>query len=154
MPKVLNAALVIGSRPAAASGLGTARDQAACDEIPAASAHLPVLQRNDLRGTAVGCADRPVGTAARGVLRAVDGVVDQDNIQSTNNTAERALRYAVIWRKLCFGTQSAKGSRFVERALTVIETCRLQKRNVFAYVTEAVEAHMAGRKSPSLLPAP
>jgi len=25
---------------------------------------------------------------------------------------------------------------------------------VFAYVTEAVEAHMAGRKSPSLLPAP
>ncbi|MEI8319211.1 MAG: IS66 family transposase, partial [Planctomycetia bacterium] len=63
-------------------------------------------------------------------------------------------RHAVIWRKLCFGTQSAKGSRFVERALTVIETCRLQKRNVFAYVTEAVEAHMAGRKSPSLLPAP
>ena len=80
--------------------------------------------------------------------------VDQDDIQPTNNTAERALRHAVIWRKLCFGTQSAKGSRFVERALTVIETCRLQKRNVFAYVTEAVEAHMAGRKSPSLLPAP
>jgi len=25
---------------------------------------------------------------------------------------------------------------------------------VFAYVTEAVEAQMAGRKSPSLLPAP
>jgi transposase len=80
--------------------------------------------------------------------------VDQVNIQPTNNTAERALRHAVIWRKLCFGTQSGKGSRFVERALTVIETCRLQKRNVFAYVTEAVEAHMAGRKSPSLLPAP
>jgi len=80
--------------------------------------------------------------------------VDEDNIQPTNNTAERALRHAVIWRKLCFGTQSAKGSRFVERALTVIETCRLQKRNVFAYVTEAVEAQMTGRKSPSLLPAP
>lgn len=61
---------------------------------------------------------------------------------------------AVASAKLCFGTQSAKGSWFVERALTVIETCRLQKRNVFAYVTEAVEAQMAGRKSPSLLPAP
>jgi len=36
----------------------------------------------------------------------------------------------------------------------VIETCRIQKRSVFAYVTKAVEAHMAGRKSPSLLPAP
>jgi len=74
--------------------------------------------------------------------------------EPTNNTAERALRHAVIWRKLCFGTQSDKGSRFVERALTVIETCRIQKRSVFAYVTAAVEAHMASRKSPSLLPAP
>jgi transposase len=80
--------------------------------------------------------------------------VDQDHIQPTNNTAERALRHAVIWRKLCFGTQSGNGSRFVERALTVIETCRIQKRSVFAYVTEAVEAHMARRQSPSLLPAP
>lgn len=80
--------------------------------------------------------------------------VDQDCTEPTNNTAERALRHAVIWRKLCFGTQSDKGSRFVERALTVIETCRIQKRSVFAYVTAAVEAHMAGRKSPSLLTAP
>jgi transposase len=32
--------------------------------------------------------------------------VDQDNIQPTNNTAERALRHAVIWRTLCFGTES------------------------------------------------
>ena len=80
--------------------------------------------------------------------------VDHDGVEPTNNTAERALRHAVIWRKLCFGTQSANGSRFVERALTVIETCRIQKRSVFAYVTEAVEAHMTGRKAPSLLPAP
>jgi hypothetical protein len=34
--------------------------------------------------------------------------------------------------KTLLGTQSAKGSRFVERALTVIETCRLRKSNVFA----------------------
>ena len=78
MPEVRNAALGIGSRPAAASGLGTARDQAACDGIPAASGHLPVLQRNDLRGIAVGCADRPVGTAARGVLWTVDGILSAE----------------------------------------------------------------------------
>jgi transposase len=75
-------------------------------------------------------------------------------VEPTNNTAERAFRHEVIRRKLWFGTQVANGSRFVERALTVIETCRLQKRSAFAYVTEAVEAHMAGRKAPSLLPAP
>ena len=46
-------------------------------------------------------------------------------IEPTNNTAERALRPAVIYRKLSFGTQSAKGSRYLERILTVSETCRL-----------------------------
>jgi hypothetical protein len=48
--------------------------------------------------------------------------VDSDGVEPTNNAAERALRHAVIWRKLSFGTQSASGSHFVERMLTVIET--------------------------------
>ena len=73
-------------------------------------------------------------------------------IEPTNNAAEQALRHAVIWRKLSFGTQSAAGSRFVERLLTVIETCRRQKRNVYAWLTEAVEARLAGQPTPSLLP--
>ena len=63
----------------------------------------------------------------------------------------RALRHAVIWRKLSFGTQSARGSRFVGTMLTVTETCRQQSRNVFAYVTAAVQAHAAGQATPSLL---
>jgi hypothetical protein len=80
--------------------------------------------------------------------------VDHEDVEPTNNTAERALRHAVIWRKLSFGTQSAAGSRFVERMLTAIETCRLQKRNIFAYLTATVRANFANEKSPSLLPAP
>ncbi len=77
--------------------------------------------------------------------------VDVEGVEPTNNAAERALRPAVIWRKLCFGTQSAQGSRFVERMLTVIETCRQQKRNSFAWMTQAVQAHFAKEKAPSLL---
>ena len=80
--------------------------------------------------------------------------VDVEGVEPTNNTAERALRHAVIWRKLSFGTQSARGSRFVERMLTTIETCRLQKRNVFQYLTVAIAAHLAQQPAPSLLPAP
>src|SRR5204863_3812768 len=80
--------------------------------------------------------------------------VDDDRIEPTNNAAEQALRHAVIWRKLSFGTQLATGSRFVERMLTVIETCRRQRRNVFAWLVEAVQAHFEGRPAPSLLPAP
>jgi len=72
-------------------------------------------------------------------------------IEPTNNAGERSLRHAVIWRKLSFGTQSAGGSRFVETMLTVIETCRQQRRNVFAFVTNAVEAHLARQSAPSLL---
>lgn len=77
--------------------------------------------------------------------------LDHD-IEPTNNASERALRHAVIWRKLSFGTQSAGGSRFVETLLTVIETCRQQSRDVFAYVTAAVEAHFADQPPPSLRP--
>jgi transposase len=73
-------------------------------------------------------------------------------IEPTNNASERALRHAVIWRKLSFGTQSQGGSRFVETMLTVIETCRQQSRNVFAYVTAAMQAHFAHEPTPSLLP--
>ena len=75
-----------------------------------------------------------------------------EGVEPTNNAGERSLRHAVIWRKLSFGTQSARGSRFVETMLTGIETCRQQRRNVFAFVTAAVEAHLAHQSAPSLLP--
>ena len=76
--------------------------------------------------------------------------LDVEGVEPTNNAAERSLRHAVIWRKLSFGTQSNGGSRFVERLLTVIETCRRQSRNAFAWLTTAVEAQFAGKPSPSL----
>jgi transposase len=78
--------------------------------------------------------------------------VRSDGVEPTNNASERALRHAVIWRKLSFGTQSAGGSRFTEAMLTVIETCRQQKRHVFHYLTAAVQAHLANQPAPSLLP--
>jgi transposase len=78
--------------------------------------------------------------------------VRDEKVEPTNNAGERALRHAVIWRKLSFGTQSANGSRFVETMLTVIETCRQQRRNAFTYLTAALQAHLAGQPTPSLLP--
>jgi transposase len=77
--------------------------------------------------------------------------VRQEGVEPTNNAGERALRHAVIWRKLSFGTQSAGGSRFVETMLTVIESCRQQHRNAFDYLTATVQAHLAGQPGPSLL---
>ena len=77
--------------------------------------------------------------------------VDQAGVEPTNNRAERSLRHFVIWRKLSFGTQSDAGSRFVETMLSVIETCRQQRRCVFDFVTTAVEVHTHGQPAPSLL---
>jgi hypothetical protein len=76
-----------------------------------------------------------------------------EGIEPTNNTAERALRPAVIYRKLSFGTQSAAGSRYLERILSVSETCRLQNRNAFDFLVAAMEAKFSGAAAPSLLPA-
>ncbi len=75
-----------------------------------------------------------------------------DGVEPTNNAGERALRHAVIWRKLSFGTQSTGGSRFAETMLSVIETCRQQRRNAFEYLTAAIEAHLADQPAPSPLP--
>ena len=77
--------------------------------------------------------------------------LDVEGVEPTNNISERALRPAVIWRKLSFGTQSARGSRFVETILTVVETCHRQSRNSFEYIAAAMQAHFAGRPAPSLL---
>ena len=74
-------------------------------------------------------------------------------IEPTNNGPERALRHAVIWRRISGGTDSSDGSRFVERMLTVVATCRQRKRNVLAYLSSCFEAHLRGHKVPSLLPA-
>jgi transposase len=79
--------------------------------------------------------------------------VEVEGVEPTNNAAERALRHAVIWRKLSFGTQSAAGSRFVERLLTVIETCRRAGRNAFAWLTETVAAHFRREAAPPLFAA-
>jgi transposase len=77
--------------------------------------------------------------------------LDVEGVEPTTNASERSLRHAVIWRKLSFGTQSTRGSRFVETILTIIETRRQQSRNVLPFVAEAVQAHFDHRSAPSLL---
>jgi transposase len=79
--------------------------------------------------------------------------VQVEGVEPTKNTAERAIRPGVQWRKGSFGTQSEAGSRFVERMMTVVATLKQQKRNVLEYLTAAHEAALRGEAAPSLLPA-
>jgi transposase len=80
--------------------------------------------------------------------------VRHDGVEPTNNTAERAIRPGVLWRKGSFGTHSSAGSRFVETMMTVVATLKQQHRNVLDYLTAACEAALHGEPAPSLLPTP
>ena len=62
------------------------------------------------------------------------------------------LRHALLWRQSSYGTQSQRGSRFVEAILTVVSSCQQQGRNVLAYLTACCRAFSMGRVGPSLLP--
>lgn len=76
--------------------------------------------------------------------------VTVEGVQPTNNAAERSLRGPVIYRKLSHGTQSEDGETFIERALSVSVTCRLQTRSMFAYMRELLTAHARGDPLPTL----
>jgi transposase len=57
-----------------------------------------------------------------------------------------------LWRKSSGGTASEWGSRFVERVLSVVATCRQQGRNFLEFLTDCFQAQQAGRRHPTLLP--
>ena len=74
------------------------------------------------------------GRFARRLLREMDSLwvfLAQHGVEPTNNRAERALRFGVLWRKRSLGTASAKGNRWVERILSLKETCRLHARSTY-----------------------
>ena len=75
--------------------------------------------------------------------------VHEDGVAPTNNASERALRTAVQWRKIMFGTRSVHGERAVERPLTVVRTCQLQQLNPLAYLTAAIPPHIARQPNSS-----
>jgi transposase len=72
-------------------------------------------------------------------------------VEPTNNRAERALRGPVIHRKLSLGSQSDRGERTIERLLSASVTCRIQRRSLFAYLTDALIASARGHPAPSLV---
>lgn len=69
-----------------------------------------------------------------------------DGVQPTNNIAERAIRPAVQWRKICFGSQSEIGEHFTERLLSVVGTCRMHGINAFQFLTRVVDAAFSAKQ--------
>ena len=72
------------------------------------------------------------------------------DVEPTNNAAEHGLRAAVIYRKLSLGSRSQGGERTIERSLPVDQTCRQQRRPLYAYLSEALTAKARGNPVPTL----
>lgn len=103
---------------------------------------------------AVVCAESKTKGMAKkmlGIKQALFTFVHHSDVEPTNNISERRIRQGVILRKLTFGTDSAAGSRFVERMLTVSTTLQQQDRPVLDFLVAAHEAHLHRTKPPSLL---
>jgi transposase len=92
---------------------------------------------------------------ATNLLACQDGLFTflyHEGVEPTNNSAERGVRPAVMWRKICQGNKTEKGARVTERLLTVTQTCRMQGIDPIEFLAEAILAHRKGLPAPSLLP--
>jgi transposase len=70
----------------------------------------------------------------------------EHGVEPTNNRAERALRFAVMWRKSSHGTASLKGNQWVERTLSLRQTCRQLGQSTFGVLVDAVTSLFHGRQ--------
>jgi transposase len=94
--------------------------------------------RRDEAGTLARTLDRELG--------ALWTFVVEEGVEPTNNRAERALRFAVLWRKLMQGTYNEKGDRWVERILSLRETCRLRGTPTFPILVDALTCYFKGQQ--------
>jgi transposase len=75
---------------------------------------------------------------------------DVPEVEPTNNAAERGFRAAVIYRKLSLGSRSQGGERTIERLLSVDQTCRLQRRSLYAYLADVLTTRARADPVPTL----
>jgi transposase len=98
--------------------------------------------------------DKDVANLALALLQHFErffAFLHHEGVAPTNNVAERALRCAVQWRKISFGSRSAQGEVAVARLLTVTRTCRMQHRAPLVYLVTAIRSHRNALPKPSLL---
>jgi transposase len=90
---------------------------------------------------------------AKEILADWDAVVAcfyNPQLPPTNNEAERALRHAVIARRISYGTRSNEGSLAYCSLLSVIETCRLRKVDPWSYIAQVLTQARRGIKHPPI----
>ena len=70
----------------------------------------------------------------------------EQGVEPTTNRAARSLRFAVMWRKGSSGTDSDHGNRWVERTLSLRQTCRQLGQSTFGALVDAVSSFFQRRQ--------
>lgn len=65
--------------------------------------------------------------------------VDNPEIDSTNNRAERGLRHAVVIRKISNGSRSKDGAEITANLLSVLQTAKLQSNNYMNFMGDLLQ---------------
>ncbi len=84
------------------------------------------------------CGESKTANTCRRLLKGKQALwtfVHTPGIEPTNNLAERTIRSYVMWRKISFGTQSKRGSLYMQRMMTAVGSCKLQGRNILTFLT-------------------
>lgn len=103
---------------------------------------------------AINCSHTKTANTCKNILKHFDGLwtfTEHEGIEPTNNLAEQKIRGFVIYRKLSFGTQSERGSRFIERIMTITMTCKQNSRNAIYYIKQSIINFNSGRPPPRIL---
>ena len=88
------------------------------------------------------------GSFARRFLYEMDSLIvflHEPGVEPTNNRAKRAPRFGVLWRRRSQGTDSDKGDRWVERVLSIRQTCRLHNRPTYPIPMDAIRSYFTGQ---------
>jgi hypothetical protein len=76
------------------------------------------------------------------------------NLDGTNNAAERALRPAVVMRKISGGSRSARGAEAWAKLASLMRTASQQGRGVLDTVKQLLTEHWAGKPAMALTSGP
>ncbi len=85
------------------------------------------------------------GTFARLLIAELDSMwvfLEVEGVEPTNNHAEQTIRFGVLLRKRSLGTQSEKGNRWIERILSLRQTCRMNGISTYSILVSALTNYL------------
>jgi len=98
--------------------------------------------------------ERRIATRMRRHRHELTAFLWDRNLDGTNNAAERALRPAVVARKISGGSRSKKGADAWAKLASLMRTAEQQGRNVQAVVKQLLIEHWSGQPAMALLAGP